>query len=569
MKKEMDISDEMNYKYSIKEIIIIVVFIVGGLPVYCMEEGNRQESPNEGQYSVEKKVQRELIDAIIRGDRDRAIEAVAQGAHVNFADEDDKRLPIHYAAAAGDIAILNWLVQLGCRIEEIDGAGRLPIHHAASTGQLGALRWLIERGADKDATTGDGSHPVHYAARRGHINILEYYASAGNASFLDFTGRHPVHYAARRGHIHVLEFLYQQNVNMNLDDYGGEGPLHYAAFGGHVDVMDWLVKHGADYNALDEADNSLLHFGAEGGHVPVLAWLVERGVPLSVCDRSGRQALHRAASCGRIGALTWLILHGCDIRALDYKFDNVVSHARHPVTLLWLLDHGALVKPLTKPQRSKFERYPLIFAILNGQEDQARILLQTLDWQEHIKEWRQSFLLAIALGHQGIVSYLLERSDEKMTTRVLRAALETAAACSNADAFRLLYVYLRSRVRMGEIEIAEFKSIVENAFEWASVMGSEKVVGFLLEHAIAYEELPDLNVGRMLRRISEIRERATLFREEFRLESIRQRLILVEEIRQGEAMALSESEVHELYGYINLLPPELYMLLMGFALSPG
>ncbi len=562
----------MHYKHNIKMIIGIAVCVIllETFPALCMEEGEdcakeAYGEPQETRQENLQEAQQALLRAIEGGETNQVREIVHQGIDLNFYDHEG-RGPMHYAAMAGDTSILAVLADAKGDLRDRDDTGREPLHYAAMAGQLEALMWLIEQGVDRDARAWDGCQPAHYAARHGHVAILEYYTGPGSV-VEDHRGREPIHYAARAGRINVLQFLDEHGVSSSTADAGGELPIHYASNGGHFNALVWLSEHGADCKATTRSGNNAFHYVAENGSIRLLAWLLGQGVSPEACNRDGTRPLHRAGAFGNIPALTWLILHGCNRDALDYKKKDAVWHSdRHLKTLLWLFDHGASLTCLTDKQKNGFKPYPLILAILNSQEDEAIALLLKRGVQESAgrdaNEWRHAFLLSIALGYRNLFSFMLEHSEGKMTSRLLRAALETAAACGNADACLALYACASSYIDSKEMTYAEVKSILENALEWASVAGHEKAVTFILNYAIAYEGVPDLNVGRALNRLNEIEARAAQLGREFNLESIRDRLILAQMMQDQRLM-------FDLQDLIDHLPSELRVLVMSFALSPG
>lgn len=75
---------------------------------------------------------------------------VAKGAALNAKDRAGGHTALVYAAAHGRIGVVQWLLDKGAAIDEVNSYGVTPLLSAARNGQDKCIRLLIDRGADMD-----------------------------------------------------------------------------------------------------------------------------------------------------------------------------------------------------------------------------------------------------------------------------------------------------------------------------------------------------------------------------------------------------------------------------------
>jgi hypothetical protein len=98
-------------------------------------------------------------------------------------DEDGEPLPVvdpfgkqltrlMYAAQAGDVARVIWLLARGARLELKDWLGHTALFLAALEGRVATVRELLARGAAVDAATNHGVTPLYTASQMGHLEVV-------------------------------------------------------------------------------------------------------------------------------------------------------------------------------------------------------------------------------------------------------------------------------------------------------------------------------------------------------------------------------------------------------------
>merc|ERR1712232_171856 len=122
------------------------------------------------------------------------------------------RLPMHFAAYGGQIAIVEYLESAATQCLDartLDGSSAL--HAASQANRLEMVKHLLSQRASVHSSSRHGVQPLHIATEAGHHLITKYLIIARaelNAPTTDL--QEPLQGAARNGHFHVVELLVQQ-----------------------------------------------------------------------------------------------------------------------------------------------------------------------------------------------------------------------------------------------------------------------------------------------------------------------------------------------------------------------
>jgi len=222
---------------------------------------------------------------------------------------------LHLAAYRGDIDKVRRSLEEGTNVDVRDEAGHTPLSYAASAGQMHVVEFLVSKGAEVDAK--DNRHritPLCYAANAGWRNVTELLVAKGadvNAKVR--WGQTLVCYPVRRGHKEVVELLIDKGADVNAKRLNYP-PLYWAIWSdedrGSWDMTELLVRKGADVTFKAENDWPYLHYIAETNDREVAELLLAHGAKLNAKDGSGRTALHIALSSGRRDMAEFLVSKG-------------------------------------------------------------------------------------------------------------------------------------------------------------------------------------------------------------------------------------------------------------------
>ena len=283
--------------------------------------------------------------------------------------------PLHLAAAAGHVAMVELLLDRGAEVNRSNEGGATALHRAVEHGPCAAL--LIRAGAEVNATDARGCTPLHWAARHtvnDSVPILLAHGAAVAAT--DHAGETPLHRAALGGRLRVMHALLAAGANVNaranfettplhfavrrhdpaaarlLADHGalldaadefGITPLHDAARDGRLRLTRALIAAGADAGAADHHGSTPLHVAARYGHDAVVAALLAEGVDVNSRNRFGSLPLHEAVFASRTSLINLLMACGAEPGARNVKGESSIDLARsngHSVAVLIMKSAG-------------------------------------------------------------------------------------------------------------------------------------------------------------------------------------------------------------------------------------
>ncbi len=153
------------------------------------------------------------------------------------------------AIEAGDLTIFRKLFEkedLLCRDYGVDEG---LIHYAAGAGTLEIVQFLVESGADINLLGGTYDCPaVTYSAECGKLDIVRFLVDAGSELDVRTALTNPLLRAAAEGHFDVVKYLLTTDIDRNASYRGPSGALINALVeaeqAGHKKIVDLLKAHG-------------------------------------------------------------------------------------------------------------------------------------------------------------------------------------------------------------------------------------------------------------------------------------------------------------------------------------
>jgi ankyrin repeat protein len=200
--------------------------------------------------------------------------------HIGFGG----RTLLHAASKDGLMDVAQWLLNIGADAKAREDDHTTPLHFAAANGNLELVQTLLRHSVDVNA-------PL----------IRQ-----------NFT---PLHEASQHGHVDVARVLILQGANVNAEIGRYWTPLHSASYSGNPETARLLIHYGAEVNAVDGDHWTPLHLAASQGDTNVIQLLVDHGADVKVRTRTQGTPLHLASSAGKGEAVQLLTQLGADVNA--------------------------------------------------------------------------------------------------------------------------------------------------------------------------------------------------------------------------------------------------------------
>ncbi|CAK8679344.1 unnamed protein product [Clavelina lepadiformis] len=297
---------------------------------------------------------------------------------------------LHHAAAAGQTAVINFILQSPGGPELLamaDDYKCTALHWAVEQDVPESVTLLLAGGADASIKNNSGHGALHLAVYKNSLKALKALLDSKTINFDDRgnSGVTALHVAASADHDDAFKMLMDAGAKPCLPCSQGYRPLHIAAMTGSRKVMRLLLEHAQQYGYTSE---KLLSYG----------------------DKEQSSPLHSAVTGGNICAIELCLDHGArlDVKQADDSTPMHMVCAQGAVDIIKLM----------------FDKAP----------DQARSSLLMLDKQDHSPLHK-----AAMFNHPSIVEYLVEQgADMELLDVDEKTALLVAASRESWDCVRTL-----------------------------------------------------------------------------------------------------------------------------------
>ena len=340
------------------------------------------------------------------------VASVLQGGADPDILEDDEWLPLLWAAANGDEALIKLHLTHGAKIEATADAvaifrvgvdrSRTAFSWAAGNGHVGAVQILIDEGTklDKKPYSIFLKSPLARAAENGHAEVVSLLLKSGADPQISYPFRKssygndrslrtaPIEVAFDNGHLGIamqlidssLERLEPEDVKVpRRSAHIGEAVLSWAARLDHpTAVTQLLYKPKVVMVMADSGDNGgrvPLSDASEAGHDAIVGLLLEKGARVDIPDYDHCTPLWLAAANGHDTVVSQLLASGASPHTVNRSEHNTPRHKAaaggHQATVSVLMDHGVDISVY-----NNLSLTPLSYAAEHGDVSIVNLLLK-------------------------------------------------------------------------------------------------------------------------------------------------------------------------------------------------
>uniref|UniRef100_A0A7M4EET9 Ankyrin 1 n=1 Tax=Crocodylus porosus TaxID=8502 RepID=A0A7M4EET9_CROPO len=237
-------------------------------------------------------------------------------------------------------------------INAVNASYETLLHIAAANGQIAVMEYLIKKGAKLEVKDSQGKTPLHRAAEKGHDDAVKVLLQAGAYIYsLDEAAKTPLHLAAQNHHSHILNRILKEEAKRYRNQHSF---LHMAALKDDSSLAQMILKNGATVDAKDEKGQSALGYAVSQGFEKtvkvlnnqsifevlleyfkavqknlhgIVAALVDKGTDINVYNEMGYTPLLMACELGKTESAEVLLEKGASLKEKMPNSDTGLSNS--------------------------------------------------------------------------------------------------------------------------------------------------------------------------------------------------------------------------------------------------
>ena len=226
------------------------------------------------------------------------------GAYLESGNACGGQTPLHWAIGKNvTMKTIEFLVEHGAKLDEIDGDGYTPLHRAVLDKRADVVKCLAEHGANLNLVMEKDWKTALDLAEENHLSeIAGYLKSRGAVSGksikpLRRLSSNMISAVISGDRKRTMECI-SLGCDVNEEDEGGLRPLHYAVLSQDLKMIEFLLERGADVNLPSRGLKAPpLHYAVtvnDRGNLRIVEYLAEHGADVDLRDKEGKTALDLA-----------------------------------------------------------------------------------------------------------------------------------------------------------------------------------------------------------------------------------------------------------------------------------
>ena len=304
------------------EILIKVVGVIKEL--MSINQKGETIDKNKNTKNIFRELDNDIFNAANNQDLASIIHIVEDAKIDPSITDKENWTAMHYAAAIGSLAIVQYLCTAGGNPNIQNNQGNTPLHVACDKGHLNVVQYLVnEQHMDLNIQNKEGEKPFGIACRRNFIDIIKFLGEIDNIDYEcpDNNQRTALYNAARFGHYLVVKYLIEKFplIDKEARNKYNNTALHVAAMNNSYEVVKYLIEvQKVDPSCRGNEDKTPLMVAAVQNRLSIAKYLVETvGVDINLVDLSQKTALHHSCTYDNFEVTEYLLEHGADINLLD------------------------------------------------------------------------------------------------------------------------------------------------------------------------------------------------------------------------------------------------------------
>ena len=323
----------------------------------AIEAGNSPSDLNEAAFDAPS------LAILSKVPTPTAIYLIEQQGNSVTKTTHDGRTYLFWAASAGNVELIHYLLEQGSDIHAKDSKGYTPITFAALFGntnpklyeaffragidpkakydqgetilmkaiafdddKLSLTQYFVSKGLKLKETSLSGATAFDYAARKGNVNLLKTLRKKVKATpqALPMAAEGVVRQP--NNPIEVYQYLIEnQKISANATDYKGATALHYLARRQDLPAALYLIEKGATTDVTDKDGNTCLMNACYGNNLELVKLLDKDKELLNKANVKGETALLIALQRSSSEVVAFLLEQGAHTGVISKKGVNVVE----------------------------------------------------------------------------------------------------------------------------------------------------------------------------------------------------------------------------------------------------